>query len=484
MGAVPAATPREPWSKRTKIVATLGPASADPRVIENMIDGGVNAFRINASHSDPEMIEALALRVRHASTRRRTPVGLILDLQGPKIRVGEVIGGQAELRSGSEFLLTSSRRGGDGLSIGINNPAALRSLKPGDRVLIDDGALRLLVEEARPGSVRTVVEVGGILRSRKGVNLPGAELDLPSLTAKDRRDVKLALKLGVDWIALSFIRSAADLRALKRFIKAQGGYAPVIAKIEKSEALTDLDAIIDACDALMVARGDLGIECPLEDIPIIQKDLIRRSVRAGKPVITATQMLESMIEHPIPTRAEATDVANAIFDQTDAVMLSGETAMGAYPVETVRIMARIIARTEKDIPYERWLEDKGRQAHEVTTEAIGYSACTLAESLHAAAIVAPTESGFTARQISKFRPAAPIIAGSPNEEVINRLSIVWGVFPRRLARPRSVDELFRLAAQEAKQSGFVASGQRIIITAGVKTGREPAVTNTIKVHVI
>ncbi len=470
--------------KRTKIVATLGPASSEPAVVERLIRAGVDAVRINTSHSDTSLIESLVAVARRAAVRLGQPIGIILDLQGPKIRVLELAGGMANLKRGAEFRLTASRKPGDSAGAGINHPSALKDLSAGDAVLLDDGAIRLKVVRATAAQVITRVEVGGVLRSHKGVNLPGIKVNLPSLTDKDRENVRLAVRLGVDWLALSFVRAPGDVRALKKLLAAEGSDIPVIAKIEKREALGRIDAILAEADALMVARGDLGIEMPIEDVPVIQKDLIGRAVAAGKPVITATQMLESMIGSPTPTRAEATDVANAILDQTDAVMLSGETAVGRYPVEAVQVMRRVIARTERVIPYAQRLEQKRGAVRASTTEAIGYAACDLAAVLGAAAIVAPTESGFSARQISRFRPRAPIVGASPHERVVNRLSIVWGVLPRTLGPYSNLDELFTLAAAEARHSGLARPGQTILITAGVKLAHDAPTTNMIKVSVV
>ncbi len=470
--------------KRTKIVATLGPSSEDQPTIEKLIRAGVDAVRINSSHSDAVHIEALVTAARRAAAHLDKPLGIILDLQGPKVRVVELQGGMATLKHGQEFRLTARKKPGDAAGVGLNHPSVLRDLAEGDMVLLDDGAIRLKVVKTAASQVVTRVEVGGVLRSHKGVNLPGIKVSLPSLTEKDKEDVRLAVRLGVDWLALSFVRSPTDIRALKHLLGAQGSDIPIIAKIEKREALGKIDAVLEAADALMVARGDLGIEMPIEDVPVIQKDLIARAVAAGKPVITATQMLESMIGSPTPTRAEATDVANAIFDQTDAVMLSGETAVGSYPLEAVQVMSRIVTRTEGVIPYARRLEEKSLTVRDSTTEAIGFAACDLASVLQAAAIVAPTETGFTARQISKFRPQAPIVAASPNTHIVSRLSIVWGVIPRTLSPHRNLDELFTLAAEEARLSGLARTGQTIVITAGVKLARDAATTNTIKVSTL
>ncbi len=479
-----AGTDRRSQFKRTKIVATLGPASSDQPVIERLIRAGVDAVRINASHSDAAHIEALITVARRAAARLEKPLGVILDLQGPKVRVMEMQGGMATLKHGQEFRLTARKKAGDAAGVGLNHPSVLRDLTAGDMVLLDDGAIRLKVTKAGASQALTRVEVGGVLRSHKGVNLPDIEVSLPSLTEKDKEDVRLAVRLGVDWLALSFLRSPGDVRALKNLLAAQRSDIPVIAKIEKREALGKIDAVLAAADALMVARGDLGIEMPIEDVPVIQKDLIARAVVAGKPVITATQMLESMIGNPTPTRAEATDVANAILDQTDAVMLSGETAVGRYPVEAVQVMTRIITRTESVIPYAYRLEEKSLAVRTSTTEAIGFAACDLASVLKAAVIVAPTETGFTARQIAKFRPQAPIVAASPNPHVVNRLCIVWGVVPRKLGTHRTLDELFRLAAEEARLSGLARAGQSIVITAGVKLAHDTPTTNTIKVSML
>ncbi len=470
--------------KRTKIVATLGPATSAQPAIERLIRAGVDAVRINASHSDAAHIQSLVTTARRAAARQDKPLGIILDLQGPKVRVLEMQGGAATLKHGQEFRLTSRKKPGDAAGVGLNHPSVIRDLSTGDAVLLDDGAIRLKVLKVGSAQAVTRVEVGGVLRSHKGLNLPGIKVTLPSLTDKDREGARLAARLGIDWLALSFVRSPRDIKALNHWLDGLGSDIPIIAKIEKREALGKIDAILAAADALMVARGDLGIEMPMEDVPIIQKDLIQRALAAGKPVITATQMLESMISSPTPTRAEATDVANAILDQTDAVMLSGETAVGSYPHEAVHVMRRIITRTEGIIKYAHRLEEKSHTVRASTTEAIGFTACRLASLLQAAAIVAPTETGFTARQISRFRPEAPIVAASPNPHIPNRLSIVWGVLPRTLGPHRNIDELFTLAAEEARRSGLARAGQNVVITAGVKLAHDAPTTNTIKVSTI
>ncbi|MEJ5185843.1 MAG: pyruvate kinase, partial [Candidatus Geothermincolales bacterium] len=415
-------------ARRTKIIATVGPASRDQDVLTRMVRAGMDLARINASHADPEIIAEEVRAVRAAAERAGKLVGIVLDLMGPKLRLGEVEEG-VYLEEGKDFILTDAGEEGDADSAPVSWPPLLEVLRPGDHVLVDDGSIVLRVLGKEEEGVRCRVEKGGRLGSRKGLNLPGRALDLPPLTEKDLADIELGVRLGVDWLALSFVRAPGNIVELKRAIEELGGDIPVIAKVEKREAVESLDSVVEVSDAVMVARGDLGVEMPLEEVPIIQRRVVQAARRAGKPVIVATQMLQSMMENPIPTRAEVSDVAEAVWQGADAVMLSGETAVGSFPVETVSTMERIIRRTEPYLPYLEWLSAGRELARGGTVEAVCLAACELASQLEATAIVTPTESGFTARQMSRFRPRQQILAFTPRKEVARRLTLHWGVYP-------------------------------------------------------
>ena len=467
---------------KTKIVATLGPACQDASILEGMVDAGMNVARINASHADLEMIRTQVKAARKAARNRGREIGILLDLKGPKIRVGDILGGGASLSEGQEFQLTTRQVDGDNREVSISNAEVPEALDHGNVVLLDDGALRLKVLETTDTDVLCEVETGGVLKPHKGVNLPGANLSLPSVTEKDLAGLDLGLELGVDWLALSFVRSSEDIRQLREILKEKSWTAPIVAKIEKEEAIEDIEAVVREADAVMVARGDLGVEMPLEKIPLLQKQIIGVSARHAKPVITATQMLESMTYNPTPTRAEVTDVANALFDGTDAVMLSGETAVGRYPVESVDTMRRIIEWTETSLPYDEWIEKRMKWMKEGEVEAVCVAACKLAIQARATAIVAPTESGFTARQISRLRPPQPILAATRDQGVARNLSLFWGVCPRLVAVHGSIEEMFSIAEKVARDEGLLPPGSVVVVTAGIKSQDEADVqtTNTIR----
>jgi pyruvate kinase len=467
---------------KAKIVATVGPACREVAVLERMIEAGLDVARINASHADAAVIKEEVKGLRESAGRAGREIGIILDLMGPKIRVGEIKDGETVLSEGQELTLTTETVLGDSARVSLNYPELPLALKRGDTVLLDDGAIRLSVTETADKEVLVEVEEGGILRSRKGVNLPGASLDLPSLTDKDLADLEVGLDMGVDWIALSFIRSREDVLRLRQALRDRGSNLPIIAKIEKQEAVKDIEAVVEEADAVMVARGDLGVEMPLEEIPLLQKRIINVAARRGKPVITATQMLQSMIENPSPTRAEVTDVANAVFDGTDAVMLSGETAIGRYPLKAVDTMQRIIMRAETALPYESWLEERKGWTSMGIVEAVSFAACELALQMDATAIVAPTETGFTACQISRFRPRQPILAPLPDIGVARRISLFWGVYPRLVGIHGSVEEMFASAEEVAREEGYLLPGATVVVTAGVKHPGEKVRPTTNTIH--
>jgi pyruvate kinase len=449
--------------RKTKIVCTIGPASGSASVIEAMIQNGMNVVRLNFSHGS-HLDHAEKIRtVRDISTRLDVPIAIIQDLGGPKIRVGDIPDPGIRLTPGQTFVLTNQEVVGTEHRVSVSYINLPREVQIGDRLLLADGLLELVVKKTSPTDIYCEVITGGILTSHKGINLPTATISAPALTDKDKEDLLFGLEHDVDYVALSFVRSAEDLEVVKDIIRDHGKDTPVIAKIEKHEAVEHMDEIVQAAGGIMVARGDLGVEIPLEDVPLIQKTLIRQANALGKPVITATQMLRSMVDSPRPTRAEATDVANAVLDGTDAVMLSEETAVGNYPVEAVNFMHRIADNAEKGFPHDRFLQaEPGKNI----SESVAQASCMLANNLHASAIVAPTQSGQTARYISRFRPRQPIIALSPNPKTVRRLTLLWGCLPRLVPNPQDTDDLFEIAARGALETGKVASGDLVVITAG------------------
>ena len=464
--------------RRTKIVATLGPASDSRERLRALLEAGVDAVRFNLSHGTHEEHSEKAWLVREIAADLGRPVALIADLQGPKLRIGEVAE-PVVLRSGDQITVAAESACTDGeLPIA---PAVIGDvLEPGHDVLIDDGRVRLRVEDVESGRARCAVVVGGTVTSHKGVNLPGVPLPIPSLTRKDVDDLDWALETGVDFVALSFVRSPADVRDLRALIEQAGSHARVIAKIEKAEAIDVLDDILAETDAVMVARGDLGVEIGPAVVPLVQKRIISKSLELGKTVITATQMLETMIHSPEPSRAEASDVANAILDGTSAVMLSGETAVGEYPVEAVAYMDRIARAVEPSMDYRHELPE----AHENPTigQAMSNAACDLAEALQAKAILVPTFSGRTASAVARLRPRRPIVALTHIDWAMRQLALEWGVTPLLITETGNVEDLWRRAIDAAREAGIVESGDRVVITAGTAVNI-PGSTNVIKVDI-
>lgn len=466
--------------RRAKIVCTLGPASATPEAIEALIAAGMDCARLNFSHGTHETHAASAKMVRDAAAKARRPVAILADLCGPKMRVGRFQNGPVELVEGARFVLTNEDVPGDAERVSHSYAPLPQDVVPGDHILLDDGLLRLRVVETTPTDVVTEVEVGGTLSDRKGLNVPGAKLSTPALTEKDRRDLAFAVdELKVDYLALSFVRSADDVAQAQQIAKG----TPVIAKLEKPEAIENLEAICDVADGAMVARGDLGVEVGPEKVPLIQKRIIREINARGKVVITATQMLDSMIRNPRPTRAEAADVANAVLDGTDAVMLSGETASGKYPVESVRMMDAIVREVEAD-----WLgRAEGRAAAPALidrqqwgfTDAAARAAAMLSYAMPLKAIVTFTRDGRTARLLSDFRPRAMVVAITPRPEIANQLALQWGVAPRFEIPPDTLEEALRLAAGLLIREKIGKHGDSVAIV----MGWPPSVgTNTIKLH--
>jgi pyruvate kinase len=464
--------------RRTKIVATLGPASATADRLAELIGAGVDAVRLNLSHGTHAEHAERAWLVREIAAKVGRPIALIADLQGPKLRIGALEEPIVLTRGEHVVIVAEESASGDDLPVA---PAVISEvLEPGHDVLIDDGLVRLRVDEVSAGRARCAVLVGGAISSHKGVNLPGVQLPIPSITAKDALDLQFALETGVDFVALSFVRSPNDVRELRQLIEAAGSHAHVIAKIEKAEAIDVLDDILDQTDAVMVARGDLGVEIGPALVPLLQKRIISKALERGKPVITATQMLESMIHSAEPTRAEASDVANAILDGTSAVMLSGETAVGEYPVEAVAYMDRIARAIEPSMDYRHELPE----AHENPTigGAMSNAACDLAEALRAAAILVPTFSGRTANAVARLRPRRPIVALTHIDWAMRQLALEWGVTPLLIPEAPDVEDLWQTSIDAAREAGLVQAGDRVVITAGTAVNI-PGTTNVIKVDI-
>jgi len=479
-----------PEQRRTKIVCTMGPACKGS-VLPRLVAAGMNVARLNFSHGTREEHGAWIRRIREVSERLKTPVAILQDLAGPKVRIGEVPDGEMNLEDGDEFFLVAGSPMERQKVVTVNYPQIIVETPVGARILLADGNIELKVEEkvdrAAPAggtpALRCRVVAGGVLRSQVGINFPGHSLSVPALTAKDYDDLAFGLAQGVDFVALSYVRSARDVSELREFIRGRGADTPIIAKIENHEALGQLQEILDAADGLMVARGDLGVEVPLERVPMIQKQIIAAANRVGKPVITATQMLLSMVSQARPSRAEATDVANAILDGTDAVMLSEETAVGQYPVEAVTFLDLVSRATEQDFPHEAWLRARASERRKKIPEAVSYAACEMALDLEAAAILTSTDGGGTARLISRFRPRNPIIALTSNPSTWRRLCLTWGVLPLLTPPTQDIDEMLRLAVQVTVQAGLLNSGDRVIITAGTPVGSR-GTTNLIKAATI
>ena len=466
--------------RSTKIVATIGPASRHPEVLEQMIAAGIDVARLNFAHGSPEQHAGTVEMIRSAAERAGRWIAIMADIPGPKLRLGPVAGDVIELGTGSDVVLTSEKVEGTPERLSVAWPGLAEIMSEGDIAYLADGAIRLRVADVRDGEVHAEVEVGGTVASRQGMNLPNVTLSLPAVSAEDLNLIDAGLEMGIDLVALSFIRRREDLEPVRERLQERGRDVPLIAKFEKPQAAQHADEIIDAADGIMVARGDLGIELPIEEVPLVQKQLLRLAGQKGKPSITATQMLESMVHSPRPTRAEVTDVANAIFDGTDAVMLSQETAVGSYPVEAVQMMARIAERTEKELPYHLWLTDRGVKANDQSAT-IAFGAVGAVYQLGLKALVVPTLTGRTAALISSHRPKVPVLALSQRREVVRRCSFLWGVRAELLEEPLEATELIEACAEAAKRHGLARPGDQIGITAGLPPGKAGG-TNLFKVH--
>lgn len=467
---------------RTKIVATIGPASSDEGAMRALLHAGMNVARINFSHGNRESATELVNRLRRIASAEGKALAILGDLQGPKLRLGAVPNGGVLLKFADPVILSADPNDQD--AIPFPHPELFDAIRPGSRLVLGDGEVELTVQDRDGLRLYCLTTVEGEMKSRKGVNLPGCDLPIPSITEKDKVDVETACDLQMDYVALSFVRRAQDVEDLRAFMRTLGCDIPIIAKIEKSEAIDALEEIRDVADGMMVARGDLGLDLPAYEIPMLQKRIIRVCNEVGKPVITATQMLQSMVEHPIPTRAEATDVANAILDGTDAVMLSAETASGKYPVRSVQMMRNIAQITEHQFPYDDWERrrfDRLRQPMGAVSDAISSASCGIALRLGAKAIVTTTVSGFTAMQIARYRPSARIIAVTPRQTTARRLCLVWGVSAIYIAQFGNMEEMVERTAETIAGTGEFQVGDRIVVTAGVPFGRTGR-TNMLQVH--
>jgi pyruvate kinase len=465
--------------RRTKIVATIGPASQEPEVLKRMVDAGLDVARLNFSHGNLDLHAENAERVRAAANAAGRQVAILQDLPGPKLRVGAIENDVADLKPGETLvLMCGSSAVGDETRLSVTWPGLANAVDAGDVIYLADGKIRLRVSAMRSGDgeVETIVEVGGAVASRQGLNIPGSTRGLEAVPAEDLEMLRFGEEIGVDLVALSFVRTAEDITSVRRHTR-----QPLIAKIEKPQAMEAAEDIIRAADCVMVARGDLGIELPIEEVPLAQKHLLKLAGQLARPSITATQMLDSMVSSPRPTRAEATDVANAIFDGTDAVMLSQETAVGQYPVETIAMMAAIAENTEQALPYRVWNEERVRRDARDPAYTVAYSACAAARELHLAAIVTPTLSGRSARLVASHRPNVPIYALSPGRETVRRCGLMWGVRAASIRRHEVTEALIADAARRVVELGWVKPGQRVAITAGLPSGR-PGTTSLLQIQ--
>ena len=469
--------------RKTKLVCTIGPASNSKRIIERLVLAGMNTARLNFSHgSHQEHAEAIST-IRDVADTLDKPVAILLDLPGPKLRTGKLEKNGVRINEGDHFSFTSEKILGNQHTVSVDSPGFFKDISVGNNIFLNEGALQLEVISNNNITVECKVIIGGLLTENRGINVPGATLGEFPISREDIKHLAFGLEHGVDFIAVSLVCSADDILKIRQRLKELGGDIPLIAKVEKQEAVDCIDMIIAEADGIMIARGDLGVEIQLEKVPIVQKEIIRKCNRVGKPVIVATQMLESMLGATRPTRAEVSDVGKAIFDGTDAMMLSGETAIGRHPVQTVRVMAKIAAESEKVLSYDRILLERSEEVSDQTDDAISYAACHIAQQLRAACIVAYTSSGITAFRVSKYRPKAPIIAITPNSNIARRLALSWGIEPHLVTEPINADMMFQEAAKIAFNTSLAKQGELVVITAGIPMGI-PGNTNVVKVHQI
>lgn len=472
--------------RKTKIVCTIGPASESPETLEQLMEAGMNVARLNFSHGSHEEHKARILAIREASKKTGKVVGILLDTKGPEIRTHSMKNGLVELVTGQKIAISMSEVEGTEEMFSVTYDKLIDDVDKGSVILLDDGLIQLEVieKDVANGLIHTLVINSGPLKNKKGVNVPGVSVKLPGITEKDKEDILFGIEQGVDFIAASFVRRASDVMEIRELLeKNSGGHIHIIPKIENQEGVDNLDDILNVSDGLMVARGDLGVEIPAEKVPLVQKNMIEKCNQVGKPVITATQMLDSMQRNPRPTRAEASDVANAILDGSDAIMLSGETAAGLYPVESVRTMDRIAQTAESAVDYRAVVSTRRKEKQGNMTEAIGQAAAYTAINLNVKAVLAPTESGHTAKMIAKYRPGCPIIAMTSSDICSRKLSLVWGIYPIIGERVHSIDEILQESVEESVKHQYVTHGDVVIITAGVPVG-EAGTTNLMKIHVI
>ncbi len=472
--------------RKTKIVCTIGPASQSPEMVEKLIGAGMNVARLNFSHGTHEDYAIKIATIRDTAAKLNKPVGILLDTKGPEIRTHDMENGELHLATGQVIDISMNQVLGNEKMFSVTYEQLIEDVDRDNIILLDDGLieLRVLAKDVEKGIIHTIVENAGVLKNKKGVNVPGVSIKLPGITEKDAQDILFGIEQGVDFIAASFVRTAKDVLEIRELLENNNGsHIQIIPKIENQEGVDNIDEIIEVSDGLMVARGDLGVEIPAEEVPLVQKSLIKKCNQVGKPVITATQMLDSMQRNPRPTRAEASDVANAIFDGTDAIMLSGETAAGLYPIESVRTMDKIAMRTEESLNYRAIVSARSREKEANMTEAISQAVAYTSINLGVKAVLAPTESGNTAKMIAKYRPGVPIIAVTGSEKTAQLLTLVWGVNPIVTQRVKTTDEILELAVDASLKYGHVDHGDVVVITAGVPVG-EAGTTNLMKVHVI
>lgn len=456
--------------RKTKIICTIGPSSESEEKLRELMLAGMNVARFNFSHGSHEEHKKKFDRVIKVSNELGLPVATLLDTKGPEIRLKDIEGGKTELVSGQKFILTTEEILGTNEKVSISYKNLVNDISVGTTILIDDGLIEMVVDAIEDTDILCTVINGGPISNHKGVNVPGAELSMPYISDVDRSDIMFGCDMGFDFIAASFVRCREDILEVRKILDEHGSHMKIIAKIESMQGIRNLEDILTVSDGIMVARGDLGVEIPMEEVPVVQKQMIKMAEAQGKHVITATQMLESMIKNPRPTRAETTDIANAIYDGTTAIMLSGETAAGAYPVEAVRTMARIAERSEQDIDYNGRMKRREHIDNFDVTTAISHATCTTAMDLKAAAIITVTISGFTAGMISRYKPSCPIIACSVSPRICRQLSLSWGVTPIWIARENTTDDLFDVAVHAAEEAGYIKKGDKVVLTAGMPLG--------------
>ena len=472
--------------RKTKIVCTIGPASESVEKLTQLMEAGMNVARLNFSHGDFEEHGARIKNIREAAEITGNNIAILLDTKGPEIRTNNMKDGAIELVSGNDIIVSMTEVEGTTEKFSVTYEGLIDDVEAGSKILLDDGLIGLEVTKVdkAAGEIHTKILNSGTLKNKKGVNVPGVAVKLPGMTEKDANDIRFGIEQGIDFIAASFVRRASDVLEIKQLLEDNNAsHIHIIPKIENQEGVDNIDEILEVSDGLMVARGDLGVEIPAEEVPLVQKLLIKKCNTLGKPVITATQMLDSMQRNPRPTRAEASDVANAIFDGTDAIMLSGETAAGSYPVEAVQTMNNIASRAEEALNYKEILSKRSRDSEHSITDSIGQSVAHTALNLEVKAVITPTGSGHTARMISKYRPEAPIVAVTYDARIQRQLALVWGVYPRLSQKSESTDEMLDVAVQEGVNSSIVTHGDLVVITAGLPVG-ETGTTNIMKIHVI